>query len=192
MDSVTFMSYNSTGLDSAKIGFCNDLCVQYSVDFFALQEHFKFVNFDKTFKRGFSDFNSYVKPGFRTPGQFIGRAKAGLAQLCKKQYSIKKVRVQAQVLHLPNSRVLWINTYMPTDPQLQQYDDGELQEVLEEVRSLFKTAQFDDVIWGSDLNWDPSRNSQFSRTMAAFVQEMELATLLFTPILTQMGGPGQC
>ena len=86
-------------------------------------------------------------------------------------------RVQAQVLELPNSRVLWLNTYLPPDPQLQHYDDGELQEVLEEVRTIFQTAQFDDVIWGSDLNWDPSRKSQFSRSMAAFVQEMGLATL---------------
>ena len=54
---------------------------------------------------------------------------------------------------------------------------GNFQEVLEEVRTIFDTAQFDDIIWGSDLNWDPSRNSQFSRTMSAFMQEMGLATL---------------
>ena len=108
------------------------------------------MNTDKTFKRGFSDFHSYVKPGYRAPGQFTGGAKAGLAQMCRKEYSIKKVRVsttgfrvQAQVLELPNSKVLWLNTYLPPDPQLQHYDDGELQEVLEEVRTIFQTAQFD-------------------------------------------------
>ena len=123
MDSVSFMSYNSTGLDSAKIKFSNDLCDEYDIDFLALQEHFKFVNIDKTFKRGFGDFNSYVKPGYRAPGQFTGRAKAGLAQMSRKKYNINKVRgsttgfrvVQAQVLELPTSRVLWLNTYLPTD-----------------------------------------------------------------------------
>lgn len=165
MDSVSFMSYNSTGLDSAKIKFSNDLCDEYEIDFLSLQEHFKFVNTDKIYRRGFSDFNCYVKPGYRAPGQFQGRAKAGLAQLCRKEYSIKKVRVsttgfrvQAQVLVLPNSRVLWLNTYLPPDPQLQNYDDAELQDVPAEVRAIFQTAQYDDVIWGSDLNWDPSRN----------------------------------
>ena len=163
MDSViTFMSYNSTGLDSAKVRFSTDLCDEYEVDFLAIQEHFKFVNTDKFFKRSFSDYNIYVKPGYRAPGQCTGRAKAGLAQLIRKEYNIKKsrvkttgFRVQAQVLELPNSRVLWLNTYLPTDPQLQHYDDGELQEVLEEVRNIFRTEQFDDIVWGSDLNWDP-------------------------------------
>ena len=105
MDSVTFMSYNSTGLDSAKIRFSIDLCDEYEVDFLALQEHFKFVNTDKFFRRGFSDFFSYVIPGYRAPGQVTGRAKAGMAQLCRKKYNVKKVRVnttgfrvQAQVL----------------------------------------------------------------------------------------------
>ena len=181
---LIFASYNSTGLDSAKVKFSTDLCDEYGVDFLSIQEHFKFVNTDKFFRRGFSDFNCYVKPGYRAPGQFTGRAKAGLAQLCRKDYSIKKVRVnttgfrvQGQVLQLPNSRVLWLNTYLPTDPQLQNYDDSELQEVLEEVRNILQSVQYDDVVWGSDLNWDPIRNSQFSRTMAAFVQEMGLATL---------------
>ena len=67
-----------------------------------------------------------------------GRAKAGLAELCKREYDVKKVRVsnsgfrtQAQVLELPTTRVLWLNTYLPTDPKLQNYDDGDLKEVLE-------------------------------------------------------------
>ena len=184
LDTIAFMSYNLTGLDSAKVKFSNDLCDEYGVDFLSIQEHFKFVNTDKFFKRSFSDYNSYVKPAYRALGQYTGRAKAGLAQLCRKEYNIKKTRVssvgfrvQGQVLELPNSRVLWLNTYSPTDPRLQHYDDEELQELLEEVRTIFQTVNFDDVVWGSDLNWDPSRNSQFSRTMTAFVQEMGLATL---------------
>ena len=183
-DTITFMSYNSTGLDSAKVRFSLDLCEEYDVDFLAIQEHFKFVNVDKFFKSGFSDFSSYVIPGHRSPGQMTGRAKAGLAQLCSKKYNVKKVRVgtsgfrvQAQVLETSTSRVLWINTYLPTDPQLQKYDDVELQGVLMEVRNILQTTQFDDIVWGSDLNWDPSRNNQFSRSLASFVQETGLVSL---------------
>ena len=184
MDSVVFMSYNSTGLDTVKARFSVNLCEEYDVDFLAIQEHFKFVNTDKFFKSGFSNFVNYVKPGHREPGQMTGRAKAGLAQLCRRDYDIKKVRVttnsyrvQAQVLQLPTSRVLWINTYLPPDPQLQKYDDRVLQEVLEEVRNMAKSEQFDDIIWGSDLNWDPSRNTKFSRSMETFVQELGLVSL---------------
>ena len=178
MDTTTFMSYNSTGLDSAKIRFSLDLCEEYDVDFLAIQEHFKFVNTDRYFKSGFVDFSSYVIPGHRSPGQMMGRAKAGLAQLCSKKYDVKRVRVgatgfrvQAQVIETPSCRILWLNTYLPTDPQLQRYDDRELQEVLTEVKRILQTAQYDDVVWGSDLNWDPSRNTQFSRSLASFVQE---------------------
>ena len=32
-------------------------------------------------------------------------------------------------------------------------------------------------MWGSDLNWDPSRNTKFSRTIAAFLQEVGLVHL---------------
>ena len=93
MASITFMSYNSTGLDSVKARFSNDLCQEYSVDFLSIQEHFKFVNTDQFFKRSFSEYSSYVKPGHRAPEQMTGRAKAGLAQLSSRKYNIKRVRV---------------------------------------------------------------------------------------------------
>ena len=153
------MSYNSTGLDSAKVSFSLDICDKYDVDFLSLQEHFKFVNVDKFFKSGFKDFTSFVVPGHRSPGQMTGRAKAELAQMCRKEYEIKKVRVntngfrtQAQVLELATTRVLWLNTYFPTDPKLQQYDDGELQEALEEVRTILRSAQYNDDVWASNIN----------------------------------------
>ena len=82
------MSYNSTGLDSVKARFTNDLCLDYGVDFLAIQEHFKFVNIDKFFSRSFREYNNFVKPGYRAPGQFTGRAKAGLAQMCSKKYEV--------------------------------------------------------------------------------------------------------
>ena len=184
MDTTTFMSFNSTGLDSAKVRFSLDLCEEYDVDFLAIQEHFRFVNTDKFFKSSFVDFSSYVVPGHRSTGQMTGRAKAGLTQICSKKYSVNRVRVvtagfrvQAQILETPTSRVLWLNTYLPTDPQLQRYDDSELQEVLMEVRNILNNTEFDDIVWGSDLNWDPSRDFQFSRSLASFVQETGLVSL---------------
>ena len=89
-DSVTFLSYNTTGLDSVKVKFSLDICEEYDVNFLAIQEHFKFVNSDKCFKSGFSEYSGYVIPGHRAPGQFMGRAKAGLAQLCSKHFDVKR------------------------------------------------------------------------------------------------------
>ena len=88
-DTVTFMSYNTTGLDTVKVKFSLDICEEYDVNFLAIQEHFKFVNSDKYFKSGFSSFSSYVMPAHRAPAQCAGRAKAGIAQLCTKQYDVK-------------------------------------------------------------------------------------------------------
>ena len=168
---VTFMSYNPTGLDSTiKCRFSNSICDEYDVDFFAVQEHFKFTSTtDQYFKKKFPGYFSYVLPGHRSPGQDSGRAKAGLAQLTSKSIQVKKqrvdtfgFRVQAQILNLPSTRILWLNTYFPTDPQNKgEYDDHILREVLEQVESIIINNEFDDIVWGSDLNWDPSRNTFF-------------------------------
>ena len=186
-DSVTFMSYNPTGLNSTvKCRFVSDICDEHDVDFISIQEHFKFVSTtDQYFKKKFSDFYSYITPGYRAPGQDYGRAKAGLAQLTRKQLKVKKERVetagfriQAQILHLPSTRVLWINTYLPTDPQtIRQYDDEELQGVLTAVESLLATCTYDDVVWGSDLNWDMARRTFFARNMKSFVEKLGLEPL---------------
>ena len=185
--SVTFMSYNPTGLDSTvKCRFSNEICKEYNVDFFSVQEHFKFTaTTNQYFQKKFPDYFSYVIPGHRAPGQDTGRAKAGLAQLTKKGLKIKKdrvetvsYRVQAQILNLPSSRVLWLNTYLPPDPQNKgQYDDAVLRGVMEEVESILSSTNYDDVVWGSDINWDTSRNTYFARSMASFVERLGLVPL---------------
>ena len=184
---VTFMSYNPTGLDSTlKCSFSNIVCEEYDVDFLAIQEHFKFsATTNQYFSKKFRDYYPYIIAAHRSPGQEHGRAKAGLAQLTRKGVQVKKervstysFRVQAQILNLPASSVLWINIYLPTDPQLVgQYDDGVLREVLGEVEGILDNSSYDDVVWGSDLNWDMMRNTHFSRTMASFVEKTGLVSL---------------
>ena len=61
---------------------------------------------------------------------------------------------------MSTTRILWINTYLPTDPQLVgQYDDEALREVLEEVEGVLANSSYDNVVWGM------TRNSHFSRTI---------------------------
>ena len=184
---VTFMSYNPTGLDSTvKCRFSNEICDEYNVDFMSIQEHFKSTKTtDQYFKKKFPNHFSYVVAAQRSPGQEYGRAKAGLAQLTKKTLQVKKTRVatqgfrvQAQVLSLPSSIVLWLNTYLPPDPQnIGEYDDSVLREVLAEVEAILANTTYDDVVWGSDLNWDIGRKTHFSRTIASFVERSGLVAL---------------
>ena len=97
VDSVTFMSYNSTGISSVKCKFICDMCDEYDVDYLAVQEHFKSTaSIDKYFREKFPKYNSYVVPGHRAPGQDTGRSKAGLAQLSRKIRSVKKDRLKTR------------------------------------------------------------------------------------------------
>ena len=86
-------------------------------------------------------------------------------------------RVQAQVLDFPTTRLLWINTYLPTDPLTIDFDESELLGVLSEVESILDKTLFNDVIWNGDLNWDMSRRSGFSQIMKDFVEKLGLVSL---------------
>ena len=82
-----------------------------------------------------------------------------------------------EVLNFPTSRILWINTYLPTDPQTLNFDESELIDVLNEVENIMDETHFNDVIWNGDLNWDMGRRSGFSAMMANFVQKVGLVSL---------------
>ena len=80
--------------------------------------------------------------------------------------------------YFPTSRILWINTYMPTDPQIVvEYDTTELLEILREVENIISNTRFNDIVWVGDLNWHMGRNSYFSSTMKNLVERMELVSL---------------
>ena len=55
-----------------------------------------------------------------------------------------------------------MNSYFPTDPQTLNFNDDELAEVLREAEEVLDNSEYDHVLWGGDLNWDPNRNSGFS------------------------------
>ena len=183
---VTFMSWNSTGFNTVKSNWLKNICNEYDVNFCSVQEHFKTSKrSDKFFRDNFKNFNSYVIPGQRPLGQDSGRASGGLAQLTCKSIAVKKdrvatrnYRIQAQILNLQSGRILWINTYFPTDPQLRgEYDDTELQELLAELESILRNTNYTDLVWGSDLNWDMKRNTYFANRVKEFVDRLGLLPL---------------
>ena len=59
---------------------------------------------------------------------------------------VSSFHVQAQALTFPNTRLLWINTYIATDPQTLLFNDDELLKVLNEVELILSNESFDDVI----------------------------------------------
>ena len=68
---VNFMSYNSTGMSSDKVGFINQLCDENEIMFVSIQEHFKKnKQTDKYFRSKFD-----LIPGYRPSGQDSGSRK---------------------------------------------------------------------------------------------------------------------
>ena len=184
--SVTFMSYNSTGMNSIKAQWLNEACDDLEVDYCALQEHFKNTkSTDKFFRDKFSKYNSYVIPAYRAPGVDSGRCSGGITQFSRKCYNVKKdgvknssYRVQAQVLNFPGTQLLWINAYLPTDPGLMAgWDDTNLCDCISEIEKVIRVTKHTDVLLAADLNWDPVRNTQFANTVKDFVTRSGLVTL---------------
>ena len=157
---LNIMSYNSSGLDSVRVDWINDLTKTCDIDLLQVQEHFKATkSVDTFFKRQFYDYVSYVIPAHREVFQVTGRAKGGLAQLTGKKIDIRKERIkttnwrlQAQILHFGNYKLMWINCYFPTDPQTIQYDNIELVTVLTEIENILDSNSYDDCVLGGDLN----------------------------------------
>ena len=100
-----------------KIDWIPQLIKACNIDYLQIQEHFKSSKSVETlFRQKFCDNDSFVKPAHREPFQEMGRAKGGLAQLAAKKLDIKKERIktknwrlQAQILHVGNYKLMWIN-----------------------------------------------------------------------------------
>ena len=107
MTYMNFLSYNSTGLGTAKIEWINEVLDNCKIDFAQIQEHFqKSKNINSKFDRYFPNYDNYIIPGVRSNAQDFGRAEGGLAQLINKKIYIKKERIdtihwriQAQIIY---------------------------------------------------------------------------------------------
>ena len=187
MDSKTInlISYNSTGLDMAKVKWINDLMETFDVDLLQIQEHFKAIkSVDNYFKKNFTDFDSFVMPAIRDNENHAGRPKGGLTQFVKKGGKFKKERisssswrVQCQVLHVENYKLLWMNIYMPTDPQTMQLNETELVDTLAEIEKIIEKTKFHDVICGGDYNYDQNRTSRFCSIINEFLEKHGLVSV---------------
>ena len=184
--SVNFLSYNSTGLSSLKTQWIRDLTDTCSANFIGIQEHFKRTrSLNNFFRKEFSNFDSFVLPAYREEGRDTGRAQGGLAQLCDKALGgvkSKKVvtgswRLQAQILHFGEFRLLWANVYFPTDPKVLNFDEAELLTVQSELRNVLDSGGYDGCLCGGDWNYDARRTSGFARSMSGFLEEVGLVSV---------------
>ena len=70
-------------------------------------------------------------------------------------------RVQACLIHLPRSRILWLNSYFPTDPQTLNFDDSDIRETISAIKNVIENNDYDEILWQGDINTDFSRKSKY-------------------------------
>ena len=160
---TTFISYNSTGFAADKVNWLNHLIETTCTDFVSIQKHFQSQvttgrkttgNASRIFDDNFRRFKNFVVPAYRQLGQVRGRAAGGLAQLSNSTKDVKlqrgnsdSRRIQAQIIHFPNFKLLRGNVYFPTDPGAGNFDDAELHTVLQEMETEMEKEDFDQVLW---------------------------------------------
>lgn len=185
MDNIyNFCSYNSTGLDKVKVQWIQDLLQTFNVDFLNIQEHFKAIkSVNQYFKKSFCNYDSFVTPAIRNSESHAGRPRGGLAQLSRKNKTVKKEkiicknwRIQAQILHFAAFKLLWINVYFPVDPQ-SQFDTTELLQTLSDIEVIIESNKFNEVLVGGDMNYDISRSSVFCKLVSDFISKFGLVSV---------------
>ena len=185
VNTVNFLSYNSTGLDSLKTKWIRDLLETCNATFCGLQEHFKRVKtLPRLFRTAFPNYDNFALPAHREEGRDTGRAQGGLAQLMLKGCEVRRQvvpnggwRLQAQILHFDDWKILWVNCYFPTDPRIINFDEEELLAVQAELESVLEKGGYDGVVAGGDWNYDARRTSGFARSMATFLDKVGLVSV---------------
>ena len=95
--------------------------------------------------------------------------------LCLK-YNVEDVSpksncVQSIIIKNDLIKTLLINTYLPTDPRKEDFDEAELLLLLSDIARVIDENSFDQVIWAGDINADFRRNSRFLNMVDEFVTD---------------------
>ena len=83
-------------------------------------------------------------------------------------------RVQCILIESGNGNTLLVNTYFPTDPRTDNFDDNDLMTTLTEIRTVLNDQEFCRLLWAGDINTDFSRNTAFVRNVEDFIDELNL------------------
>ena len=183
---MPLLSYNSTGWANHKIDFVKTLLFTHGVMICAVQEHFLLKqNLYKL--QCFQGYEVFSLPAHKC-NELVsgGRPSGGLALFYNQQLSKwatrltvpNSYRVQGLKINLPNSKMLFVNAYLPNDPGNNNFDEMDLLNTLQDIQYLID--QVDEscaVIIMADLNTDFSRNSSFVQIVRNFFNENNLVTV---------------
>ena len=186
-DYIPSISHNTTGWRDDRANLLNFILVTHGILICAIQEH---MQLEGNLYRIASKFNSYETfsiPAFKN-NEVIhqGRPSGGLSLIYSRKIMNyvehitvpNSYRVQGIKVKLPQQTFVFINTYFPTDPRNENFDDSELIETLEDINFILDTCEHsDNLILLGDFNTDFSRNSRFVTIVKQFIEENELTSV---------------
>ena len=83
-------------------------------------------------------------------------------------------RIQFTKIKTGNQVTVIINSFFPQDPKTQRFDETELIETLECIRTVMTNNQCTHLLWAGDINSDFSRNNGQSTRVNNYLVELGL------------------
>ena len=114
------------------------------------------------------DYHIFFKPA--TKKDLNGRPHTGMfvaVPICLKE-SVQDVsplssRIQSILIETQNDKIMLLNTYFPTDPRCNDFDETDPLFTLSGVKEVIDSHDFDRLVWTGDINADFRRNGKFVR-----------------------------
>ena len=138
----------------------SDRVVGNSVPILCNQENFILRANSYRINNALPGFYSLIKPAVKNNFD-TGRPKNGMFIAVPDTFKniIEDVspnywRLQAVILNCSNFRILLINSYFPVDPKTLNFDDSELLETLNHIRSIVNINEFNHILLAGDINSD--------------------------------------
>ena len=67
-----------------------------------------------------------------------------------------------------------INTYFPTDPRCDEFDETDLLLTLSDINTVMMSHDFDRLVWAGDINADFKRNTRFVKIIGELICELDI------------------
>ena len=117
-----------------------------------------------------------------TKNELNGRPKNGMfvaVRTCSKE-SFQDVfplssRIHSILIETQNDKIMLLNTYFPTDPRCNDFNETDLLLTLFVVKEVIYNHDFDRLVWSGDINADFRRNTKFVRLINEFICELDIS-----------------
>ena len=172
---VCFISYNSRGFSDLKTTVIQELVspsvVGNKIPILCNQENFLLRDNSYKLVKALPGYQLVINPAVKNSHD-TGRPKNGMfiafPQVIKSSVSDVSPgfwRIQAIKITSVRSTILLINSYFPTDPRRDNFDETELIETLAHIKEVISKNDFDDILWAGDINADFIRNTSHTKLM---------------------------